>query len=113
MRARCQWVQKRLITVQNSRPVAEIFGLPERDFMALRSRFVPDAPRDPYAVLGVTPDMPLADIRVVWRRAVKESHPDQMMARGVPEEAIRLAERRMQDINLAWDEIKAAQTETA
>lgn len=93
--------------------VAEIFGLPEREFMALRSRFVPDAPRDPYAVLGVSPDMPLADIRAVWRRAVRESHPDQMMARGVPEEAIRLAERRMQDINLAWDEIKAAQTETA
>jgi DnaJ like chaperone protein len=30
-----------------------------------------------------------------------------MLGRGVPEEAIRLAERRMQAINEAWEEIAA------
>jgi DnaJ like chaperone protein len=29
-----------------------------------------------------------------------------MMARGVPEEAVRIAEKRMIDINRAWDEIR-------
>ena len=33
-----------------------------------------------------------------------------MMARGVPEEAIKLAEKRMRDINRAWDEINGALT---
>ncbi len=85
--------------------VAEIFGLPAREFQALKARFVPDAEPDPYSVLGVTPETPLPDIRTVWRRLVRETHPDAMIARGVPEEAIRLAEKRMSDINRAWDEI--------
>ena len=29
-----------------------------------------------------------------------------MMARGVPEEAVKIAERRMQDINRAWDAVR-------
>jgi DnaJ like chaperone protein len=28
-----------------------------------------------------------------------------MIARGVPQEAVRMAEKRMVDINLAWEEI--------
>jgi len=85
--------------------VAGIFGLPERQFRSIRARFVPNEHPDPYTVLGVTPDMDYADIRIAWRKLVRETHPDAMIARGVPEEAIRLAEKRMIDINLAWDEI--------
>ncbi|MGP6085801.1 TerB family tellurite resistance protein [Antarctobacter jejuensis] len=87
--------------------VAEIFGMDEQRFRALRSRFVPDAAPDPYSVLGVTPDMPLEDIRKQWRRLVRDSHPDVMIARGVPAEAVKIAERRMIDINRAWEEISA------
>jgi DnaJ like chaperone protein len=31
-----------------------------------------------------------------------------MQARGVPQEAVKLAEKRLTDINHAWDEINAA-----
>ena len=85
--------------------VAGIFGLPEREFKALRARFVPDAEPDPYDVLGVEPDMELEGIRQVWRQLVCESHPDRMMARGVPEEAVRMAEKRLIAINRAWESI--------
>ena len=88
--------------------VAGIFGLPGPEFQALRARFVPDAVPDPYTVLGVTPDMPQDEIRKAWRRLVRETHPDRMMARGVPREAIKLAEKRLVDINRAWDAIKDA-----
>ncbi len=88
--------------------VSKIFGQTDAQFKALRARFVPDAPKDPYTVLGVPQDMPLPDIRKVWRQLVRETHPDAMMARGVPEEAIRLAEKKMIDINRAWDEINGA-----
>ncbi|TMV07872.1 molecular chaperone DjiA [Ruegeria sediminis] len=88
--------------------VSRIFGQTEAQFKALRARFVPDAQADPYTILGVTPDMPLPEIRKIWRQLVRETHPDAMMARGVPEEAIRLAEKRMIDINRAWDEINGA-----
>ena len=87
------------------RRVAEIFGLQEGDFRRLRSRFVTDAAPDPYDVLGVSPDMEIREIRKVWQKHVRESHPDRMIARGVPEEAIKLAEKRMVDINRAWEEI--------
>ena len=36
---------------------------------------------------------------------MRENHPDRMIARGVPKEAIKLAEKRMVDINRAWEEI--------
>jgi DnaJ like chaperone protein len=58
--------------------------------------------------LGVSPETPISEIRKVWRRLVRETHPDSMIARGVPEEAIRLAEKKMIDINRAWDEINGA-----
>ena len=85
--------------------VAEILGFDERKFRCIRSQFVPDAERDPYDVLGVSPDMPMDAIRKVWRDAVRETHPDRMIARGVPEEAVKLAEARLVAINRAWDSI--------
>lgn len=88
--------------------VGTIFGMAPADFRALRSRFVPDAEPDPYTVLGVTPQMTQAEIRTRWRQLVRETHPDAMLSRGVPQEAIRLAEKRMIDINRAWEEINAA-----
>lgn len=85
--------------------VAEIFGMSEMQFRGLRTRFVPDAKPDPFSVLGVTPEMPLEEIKRAWRNLVRETHPDRMMARGVPEEAVKLAEKRIIDINRAWEEI--------
>ncbi len=85
--------------------VARIFGLTDRQFRALRTRFVPDAEPDPFDVLGVDPDMDTEKIRKAWRQLVRESHPDRMMARGVPEEAIKMAEKRLIAINRAWEAI--------
>ncbi|MEO1139338.1 MAG: TerB family tellurite resistance protein [Pseudomonadota bacterium] len=85
--------------------VAEIFDLPDSQFRVLRSRFVPDAKPDPYAVLGVDPETSMTEIRKIWRAKVREMHPDRMVARGVPQEAIKLAEKRLIDINRAWEEI--------
>ena len=88
------------------RDVATIFGFDDRRFRGIRAQFVTDADRDPYDVLGVEPDASLEVARAAWRRLVLESHPDQMIARGVPEEAVKLAERRMVAINRAWEEIQ-------
>jgi len=85
--------------------VSEIFGHDDARFKHVRAQFVPNAERDPYDVLGVPANASMADIRKAWRQWVRDTHPDQMMARGVPEEAIKLAEKRMIAINRAWDEI--------
>jgi len=85
--------------------VADIFGLDDARFKRLRAQFVPDADRDPYDVLGVSPDASPKEIRAAWRQLVRDTHPDRMIARGVPEEAVKMAEKRMIAINRAWDEI--------
>lgn len=85
--------------------VARLFGISTTDFHQMRARFVPEAERDPYDVLGVNPEDDMATIRAAWRAAVRESHPDRLHARGLPREAIRLAETRMIAVNRAWEQI--------
>ena len=85
--------------------VAGIFGMDPRSFRSLRARFVADAPPDPWEVLGIAPGTPLPEARAAWRALVRESHPDRMIARGVPEEAVKMAEKRLVAINRAWEEI--------
>ena len=85
--------------------VAQAFGLDEITFRSLRARHVSGAEPDPYTVLGVSPGTPKPEIRKRWRQLVRESHPDHLISRGMPEEAIKLATKRMAAINKAWEEI--------
>ena len=85
--------------------VARIFGVQSRDFVNMRARFVPDENPDPYCVLGVEPNSDRETVRDAWRALVREYHPDRMIARGVPEEAMKLAEKRLMQANWAYEEI--------
>ncbi len=85
--------------------VAEIFGLPNRTFASVRARFVPAAEADPWQVLGVEPGTSAREVKRAWRALVRDSHPDRMIARGLPEEAVRLAEKRLIAVNRAFEAI--------
>jgi len=85
--------------------VASIFGLSDSCFRSLQARFVPGMPPDPYEVLGLASGATMDEARAAWRQAVRESHPDRLHARGLPSEAIRMAEERLVAVNRAWDEI--------
>ena len=85
--------------------VARIFGVQARDFVNMRARFVPDESPDPYCVLGVDPTADAETVRRAWRALMREYHPDRMFARGVPEEAMKLAEKRLIQANWAYEEI--------
>ena len=85
--------------------VARIFGVQSRDFVNMRARFVPDENPDPYCVLGVDPTADAETVRQAWRALVREYHPDRMIARGVPEEAMKLAEKRLIQANWAYEKI--------
>jgi DnaJ like chaperone protein len=87
--------------------VADEFGLDEPCFHTVRARLVEGAPRDPYDVLGLTREASVAEARKAWKALVRDTHPDVMQSRGVPPEAMKLAERRLQLINEAWREISA------
>lgn len=86
--------------------VNAIFGLPTETFRSIKARHLPDI-NDPYEVLGVEHGISDSDLRDVWRKLVRELHPDGMIARGVPEEAQKLAEQRLAAVNDAYETIRA------
>ncbi|MCF6271755.1 MAG: molecular chaperone DjiA [Rhodobacteraceae bacterium] len=87
--------------------VAEIFGLESRVFMCLRARHVPGMVPDPYSVLGIAPSASYDELKARYRVLVRSSHPDVMIARGLPEEAVQIATNRLATINAAWENVRA------
>jgi DnaJ like chaperone protein len=87
--------------------VAREWRIGDKCFRAIRGRFAPDHAADPYDVLGVDPGLPVAEIRDRWRALVRETHPDRLIAHGVPEEAVKLATARLAAINDAWEAIQS------
>ena len=90
--------------------VAAIFGLTPAQVAIIRLRHDPGSGCLPCDVLGISPDTPLDEARRRWRDLIRESHPDRAIARGLPPEAIRLAEARTRRLNEAWEAFRAMQT---
>ena len=59
-----------------------------------------------YQALGVSKDNTDAEIKKTYRRLVREYHPDKLMGQGLPEEMIKEATERSQEIQTAYDLIK-------
>jgi len=87
--------------------VAEIFGFSPNEFRRIRaSHFAPEL-TDPYVILGLSYVVDENEIRQTYRRLVRENHPDSLIARGVPEEFIKLANDKLAAINTAYAKILA------
>ncbi|WP_444462558.1 TerB family tellurite resistance protein [Rhodobacter capsulatus] len=93
--------------------VAAIFGLDEACFRSIRASYVADAAPDPWSVLELAPGSDLAAARARWKAMVREAHPDRALARGLPPEAVKLAEERVIALNRAWAEISAGVKQAA
>ena len=92
--------------------VARIFRLTPATLDMIRRRHDPARRCIPCEVLGVTPDTPLPEARKRWRELVREAHPDRAIARGLPPEAVRLAEARTRRLNEAWQAFRDGHTDT-
>lgn len=86
--------------------VAEIFGFSPGEFRRIRASHVKPNAADPYVVLGVSYEASNDEIKRSYYRLVRENHPDSLMARGVPEEFIKIANDKLAAINGAYDRIK-------
>nr|WP_240643578.1 molecular chaperone DjiA [Paracoccus siganidrum] len=87
--------------------VGRIFGIPPARIAAIRARHDPKAGCPPCDVLGVSLNTPLPEARRRWRELIREAHPDRAIARGLPPEAVRLAEARTRRLNEAWEKFRA------
>jgi DnaJ like chaperone protein len=89
--------------------VADIFGFAPNEYRRIRaSHFAPPA-SDPYAILGISYDATEEEIKQTYRLLVRENHPDRLIARGVPEEFIRMATDKLAAINIAYEKIRKEQ----
>ncbi|WPL15140.1 DnaJ-like protein DjlA [Thiorhodovibrio winogradskyi] len=61
-----------------------------------------------YALLGVKPNDSDAVIKRAYRRLRSQHHPDKLVARGLPEEMLKLATEKTQQIRQAYERIQQA-----
>ena len=47
------------------------------------------------------------DLKMAYRALVRENHPDKLIAEGLPEELVQLANEKLAAINDAYDQISA------
>ena len=88
------------------REVAAIFGLGERSFERVHAMFAGAAEADPFEILGVSESASNDEIKSSYRRLIRENHPDTLVAKGMPQEFIDIANQRMAAINAAYDTIE-------
>lgn len=86
--------------------VAEIFRIDALQFDTILSRHVPIEGEQPYRVLGLERGVSFPQVRQRYRQLVAENHPDKLIARGVPEEFLAIANGRLAAINAAYEAIE-------
>jgi len=85
--------------------VAEIFGINERTFERITAIQTGGDSADPYLILGVERNISDKALKTAYRKLVRENHPDKLIAEGLPEEFIKMANTKLAAINNAYDQI--------
>ena len=88
------------------RQVAHEFRFDHHAFERIRANCMGSDESDPYEVLGVTAGATDDEIKTAYRNLIRENHPDKLVAKGVPQEFINLANAKMAGINDAYDRIE-------
>jgi DnaJ like chaperone protein len=90
------------------REVARLFGFAGGDYLRIRAHYAGTEEvraEDPHAILGVEPGVSPDALRAAYHRLVRESHPDLVIAQGLPPECIALATARAARINIAYERL--------
>ena len=61
-----------------------------------------------YAVLGVTRDASNGELTKAYRRLMSQNHPDKLVAKGLPESMMKVAQEKTQQIRAAYEILREA-----
>jgi DnaJ like chaperone protein len=61
---------------------------------------------DAYGILGIDKDLTDKELKRAYRRLLAQHHPDKLVAKGLPEEMIKVANEKTQEIISAYELIK-------
>lgn len=61
---------------------------------------------DAYAALGVSADVSDKELKRAYRKLMSENHPDKLIARGVPDDMVKLGTEKSQEIQAAYEMIR-------
>lgn len=61
---------------------------------------------DAYAILDTSPNASNDDVKKAYRRLTSRHHPDKLVARGLPDEMMKIAETKTHEIRAAYDRIR-------
>lgn len=93
---------KELEFLQN---VARSFRLNNSDFERIRSAYTDENTINPYEILGVDRNSSDDKIKKRYRELSRKNHPDTLIAKGMPQEFVDIANEKMANINSAYDQI--------
>ena len=85
--------------------VAFSFNLSQSDFERITTVYTGASGTDPYQILGISSDALDNEIKKKYRKLIRENHPDTLIAKGMPQEFIDIANEKMANINAAYDQI--------
>ena len=62
--------------------------------------------KDAYAILNVNSQTADRDVKKAYRRLMSQHHPDKLVAKGLPEEMMKVASQKTHEIKQAYEKIK-------
>jgi len=103
------------------RRIVEALGFSEFEYRQIKDRVASESAAgyqpardnrqslsDAYATLGISQTADVAEIKKAYRRLMNQHHPDKLLARGLPEEMVKLATEKTHVIRAAYDSIRKA-----
>jgi DnaJ like chaperone protein len=68
---------------------------------------------DAYAALGVSESVGDKELKRAYRKLMSQNHPDKLIAKGVPEDMIKLATEKSQEIQSAYEMVRKQRSRSA
>jgi DnaJ like chaperone protein len=86
--------------------ISSIFEFSDHQFHQIKYMHITLDAHDPYRILDADPNWTFEQLKKHHRKIVNEYHPDRLIARGVPQEFISIANDRLANYNQAWETIQ-------